>query len=173
MARKIEARFRSRPHPSARSGRLRLRRTALRAHHLDGDDLGSDRVIFDPLDPLDHTIFNIPDPEGSGNNLCPVCGFPHFEEDVFGYHGGLIAWGICRSCGFEPGLDDCRPTWKPLGRQVVSITLANIRLYRARWIAEKMPWHRGGSTHPDQAQPRNHRTRRVLAILLMKAPWLR
>jgi hypothetical protein len=82
---------------------------------------------------------------------CPVCGFPELTEEprVEGVGG---SYEICYSCGFEFGVTD-----DDLGY--------TDEQWRAKWIAEGMPWHSKFFARPDGWDPA-----RQLADLLRDGP---
>lgn len=70
---------------------------------------------------------------------CPVCGFPGLTQPPRNRSGGA-SYEICPSCAFQFGVsdDDRGQTYDG---------------WRARWIAEGMPWDRGASPPPESWDP--------------------
>ncbi len=70
--------------------------------------------------------------------LCPSCGLPgYFTTQSWDTHGrGVIAYGICPCCFYEPGFDD-----DPAASADAQPTVrASVLHYREKWIARGMPW---------------------------------
>jgi hypothetical protein len=66
--------------------------------------------------------------------VCPVCGYPELYDPPRSSAGGG-SYEICPSCGFEFGVSD-----DDLGY--------SYEQWRARWIAQGMPWDRAAIQPP-------------------------
>ena len=72
--------------------------------------------------------------------FCTVCGYPELDEPPYSPRTHLGSYDICPSCRFEYGVTD----------DDKGFTHSQ---WRARWIADGMPWRRTAQAAPSGWDP--------------------